>query len=270
MSSSVKLESILDELVKTSPPGELPEVRQGLNTLLANQANSSIISKSIERYINENPTIFSGKYIASKFNKQENSTKYIDFVGKQIFNVNINNQTVLDLEQFEDQEIEYPSYFDGLILKLEQYGEDHFPSSFAYTVIPKNEVGETHIIIIGQRLNNDNFYTGQWRSHYILNKDGEISGNIKLDIHYYEDGNVRLNFQETIESTKIELNESSIVNFINNSENKTTIKIVEKFNNLNQKSFKNLRRLLPVTKSKINWGKAIGNYRLGSDVVNKQ
>ncbi|ODV65690.1 subunits of heterodimeric actin filament capping protein Capz [Hyphopichia burtonii NRRL Y-1933] len=266
--SSVKLDSILDKLVKSSPPGELKGVSQDLNTLLSNQANSSVINKSIENYINENASVFSSKLIASKYNKQENSTKYIDYIGKKAFNIDLSKQTAIDFEDIETSEIEYPTYFDKLNEKLMVYGEDHYPSSYAFTIIPK-EQEEVHVIIIGQRLNNDNFYTGQWKSHYIL-KNGEISGNIKLDIHYYEDGNVRLSFDEPIESTKISKNESDIVNFINNSENQITIKIVENFNDLNQKYFKNLRRLLPVTKSKINWGNAIGNYRLGSDVVNKQ
>lgn len=35
------------------------------------------------------------------------------------------------------------------------------------------------------------------------------------------------------------------------------------FVGLNEGPFKALRRQLPVTRSKMNWGKAMGNYRLG-------
>ena len=77
------------------------------------------------------------------------------------------------------------------------------------------------------------------------------------------------NNSSTLQSGNLINNASRIVNFINEQENATMVKIIEQFNNLNQKSFKNLRRLLPVTRSKINWGSAIGNYRLGSDVINK-
>lgn len=260
---SVKLESLLDELVKSSPPGELVGIKQDLSQLLSNQSNS-LINQSIEKYINENPTVFSGQYIASSYNKDPSSTKYVDFVGRKAFNVDLNRQTAVDFEDYNGGN--YPEYYDKLVQSLQLYGQDHYPSTFAFTVIPDGS--ETHIILIGQRLNNDNFYTGQWQSHYVV-KNGSISGAVKLDIHYYEDGNVRLNFDEKVATTSISSDALAIVNFINETENKVTVKIIENFNELNQKYFKNLRRLLPVTKSKINWGSAIGNYRLGSDVVNQ-
>lgn len=110
-----------------------------------------------------------------------------------------------------------------------------------------------------------------WKSVYSVDGSGKIDGNVKLDIHYYEDGNVRLDFDEATEFASLgEVSASAIVNYINKAENDATLKILEDFTLLNQKYFKNLRRLLPVTKSKINWGKAIGAYRLGSDVVNKK
>lgn len=259
---SVNLDSLLEELVKSSPPGELVGIKQDLSQLLSNQSNS-LINQSIEKYINDNPTVFSGKYIASSYNKDPNTTKYIDYVSKQAFNVDLDRQSAIDFEDYNGGT--YPEYYDKLVLSLQLYGQDHYPSTFAYTVIPGSE---THIILIGQRLNKDNFYTGQWQSHYVI-KNGSITGTVKLDIHYYEDGNVRLGFDEKVPTVSIGQDALTIVNFINETENNVTIKIIENFNELNQKYFKNLRRLLPVTKSKINWGSAIGNYRLGSDVVNQ-
>lgn len=89
-----------------------------------------------------------------------------------------------------------------------------------------------------------------------------------MDIHYYEEGNVRLNFSEEISENVS--NDKNLVKIIENIEHKLSLKVIESFNELNQRTFKNLRRLLPITRSKINWGNAIGNYRLGSDVINKQ
>lgn len=40
----------------------------------------------------------------------------------------------------------------------------------------------------------------------------------------------------------------------------------DSFVNLNEGSFKALRRQLPVTRAKMNWGTAMGNYRLGKDI----
>lgn len=266
MSSSVGLDTIVSSLVKSSPPGELDGISQDLSAILSSKSNFSTVNTAIEKYINENSGVFSSTYIASKINKHESSTKYIDFISKKLFNIDLHKQTAIDLEDYEP-EVKYPAYFDELVKKLTEYGEDHYPSKYAFTIVPDGS--DLQIIIIGQKLNYENFYTGLWKSHYRI-KSGSIEGEAKLDIHYYEDGNVRLNFDELTSGTLSSSNASEIVNFINNAENEMTLKIVEDFNELNQKYFKNLRRLLPVTRSKINWGQAIGNYRLGSDVVHNK
>ncbi|KAK6197955.1 F-actin-capping protein subunit alpha [Scheffersomyces amazonensis] len=262
--SSIKLGQLVDGLVSSAPPGELKEVQQNLSSLIS---SAGVINESLETYIQDRGVIFSGKYIASKYNKDETSTKYIDYISKKKFNVQITSQSVSDLESFDPQ-VEYPSYYDALVQTLEQYGQDHYPSRFAFTVIPLDS-NSVQIILIGQRLNNENYYTGQWKSIYKV-EGAQLSGDVKLDIHYYEEGNVRLNFDEKVDVALKGTSVSEIINAINNSENAITLKIVDDFNELNQRYFKNLRRLLPITRSKINWGNAIGNYRLGSDVVNKQ
>lgn len=279
---SINLNELVDSLIQSAPPAELKQVSQSLSSLTKGTSTSStnsLIQDSIEQYAQEN-IISIDNIIISKYNKDENSSKYIDYVNNKLFNVDWQNQKFIDVESYHDNNNKRGSNYDELIQKLSQYGDDYYPSNFAFTVIPESE-DQLRVIIIGQRANHDNFYTGQWKSNYLITEQG-IKGNIDLDIHYFEDGNVRLKFNESIDSSNNNNNSSTlqsgnlinnasrIVNFINKQENATMVKIIEQFNNLNQKSFKNLRRLLPVTRSKINWGSAIGNYRLGSDVINKK
>lgn len=278
---SINLNELVDSLIQSTPPAELKQVSQSLSSLTKGTSTSStnsLIQDSIEQYAQEN-IISIDNIIISKYNKDENSSKYIDYVNNKLFNVDWQNQKIIDVESYHDNNNKRGSNYDELIQKLSQYGDDYYPSNFAFTVIPESE-DQLRVIIIGQRANHDNFYTGQWKSNYLITEQG-IKGNIDLDIHYFEDGNVRLKFNEsinsnnnnnssTLQSGNLINNASKIVNFINEQENATMVKIIEQFNNLNQKSFKNLRRLLPVTRSKINWGSAIGNYRLGSDVINKK
>lgn len=279
---SIKLNELVDSLIQSAPPAELKQVSQSLSSLTKGTSTSStnsLIQDSIEQYAQEN-IISIDNIIISKYNKDENSSKYIDYVDNKLFNVDWQNQKIIDVESYHDNNNKRGSNYDELIQKLSQYGDDYYPSNFAFTVIPESE-DQLRVIIIGQRANHDNFYTGQWKSNYLITEQG-IKGNIDLDIHYFEDGNVRLKFNEsinssnnnnnssTLQSGNLINNASKIVNFINEQENAIMVKIIEQFNNLNQKSFKNLRRLLPVTRSKINWGSAIGNYRLGSDVINKK
>lgn len=269
------VDNIVNQLVSAAPPGELAGVAEDLEVLLPGQLKS-VVSRAQESFINGHGGVFLDKYIACKYNKDPNLSKYIDHVSKQLFNVDLKSQRAIDVEEFESDHVQYPPYYDQLVSNLQQYGEDHYPSGYAFSVIPGDSTSNestVRVIIIGQRLNGDNFYTGQWKGDYLYDETTkELNGRISLDIHYYEDGNVRLRFDEPIETVRLgQGNESlAIVNAINSTESDVTRQIMTQFNELNQKSFKNLRRLLPVTRAKINWGKAIGNYRLGSDVVNSK
>lgn len=264
---SVTLNDIVDNLVKTAPSGELSDVKEDL-LALASVQNRGAVNDALSHQIDESGLIVSGNLIASKFNKDKNSSKYVDYIGKKKFNVDLELKKAIDVESTEP-DVAYPSYYSKLVQLLEQYGEDHYPSEYAFTVIPKGNA--VQILILGQKLNKSNFYTGLWKSVYTVDASGSIGGSVDLDIHYYEDGNVRLAFNEATPSASLaDVSASAIVNFINKAENDATVKILDDFTLLNQKYFKNLRRLLPVTKLKINWGKAIGAYRLGSDVVNKK
>lgn len=263
---SVSLDDLVDRLVKTAPAGELNEVKQDLMTIVP--GNKSTILNSMENYIQEQAIGTSDGLLASKLNKDPHSTKYIDYIGKQKFNFDLETNRAIDLEQYSPT-VDYPSYFDDLVDALQRYGEDHYPSDYAFTVVPQLQ-GGVKVIIVGQKINKQNFYTGRWKSVYSVDSTGHLEGQVGLNIHYYEDGNVRLSLEESTEDTSLSgVSASSIVNAIRTAENNLTLKIINDFTSLNQKYFKNLRRLLPVTKSKINWGKAIGTYRLGSDVVNK-
>lgn len=259
---SVELGQVIDSLFATSPSAELGEISNDISTIL--DVNQSTINSSIEKFILANGIIVSGDKVACKWNKHDKSTKYIDYIGKKLFNIDYTTRKSIDIEDYDDGDIEYPTNFEGLVNQLKQYGEDHYPSVFAMNIIPKDGL---RILIYGQRVNQENFYSGTWSSNYVL-KDGTLRGEIKLDIHYYEEGNVRLNFSEEISENVS--NDKNLVKIIENIEHKLSLKVIESFNELNQRTFKNLRRLLPITRSKINWGNAIGNYRLGSDVINKQ
>ena len=244
---SVAMNKTVNELVSSAPPGELADVVEDLNVIIDNPA---AILAAVDNYVEQGVVALG--LIASKWNSHQG--KYACHVNKKLYNVD--GLKAIDIEDFETEGVDA-----NLVNLLERYGEAHYPSTYAFTVVPGST---TEIVIIGQRNNLENYYSGQWKSHYLIN-GSKVVGEIAITIHYFEEGNVRMTFNEKVEGSG-----SDVVLVIEKIENDVTLKVVDKFTDLNQKLFKNLRRLLPVTRSKINWGKAIGNYRLGSDVVNKK
>jgi capping protein alpha len=69
-------------------------------------------------------------------------------------------------------------------------------------------------------LNFKNYWGGEWLSNWILDLQTEnISGSIKIHNHYFEQGNIQFNLNQSIPSTKLpNLSGKHIVDFINKSE----------------------------------------------------
>lgn len=107
---------------------------------------------------------------------------------------------------------------------------------------------------------------GRWRSLYIFSpSESSLSGSIKVDVHYYEDGNVRLLTTKPVSSSVLSASAPSILREVAISEKKYQEEINKGFNNLSEGAFKGLRRQLPITRQKIEWDKIAG-YRLGQDI----
>jgi capping protein alpha len=170
------------------------------------------------------------------------------------------NHKVLDTRSYSSS----GSSFDGhsLYLSLANYVDEHFPSEAAFGVFPQED--ETvAIVIVDSKYSPGNFWNGRWKSVYILDPSSNtVKGTIDVDVHYFEDGNVRLKMSKELD-IKVT---NDIVKPIGLAETMYQQEVNKTFVGLNEGSFKALRRQLPVTRSKMTWGKAIGNYRLGQDI----
>lgn len=82
-----------------------------------------------------------------------------------------------------------------------------------------------------------------------------------MDVHYYEDGNVRMNTSKKVEIGSGGGSADAIVREIVKAENWFQEQLNRSFTALAEGSFKGLRRQLPVTRQRVEWDK-IGGYRV--------
>ena len=85
-----------------------------------------------------------------------------------------------------------------------------------------------------------------------------------MDVHYYEDGNVRLQTKKPV-SEQGGRTSGEIVRAIAGVEKRYQEDLNRAFGALSEGAFKGLRRQLPVTRQKIEWDK-VASYRLGQDI----
>ena len=93
-----------------------------------------------------------------------------------------------------------------------------------------------------------------------------LTGTIKVDVHYYEDGNVRMSTKKDVEVSSGTGNADSVVREIAKAENKYQEELNRAFTSLAEGSFKGLRRQLPVTRQRVEWEK-IGGYRVSKRIL---
>jgi capping protein alpha len=84
-------------------------------------------------------------------------------------------------------------------------------------------------------------------------------------VHYYEDGNVRLQTKKDVSVSVGAGNASEAVKAIAKEEKRYQEDLNKAFASLSEGAFKALRRQLPITRQKIEWEK-ISGYRLGQDI----
>lgn len=122
--------------------------------------------------------------------------------------------------------------------------------------------------------------SGRWRSEYIIDfNEGEVTGLIRVNVHYYENGNVCLyrclyaKFTHVLTLLKVQLSttHTPTINFppnpslppattaskllasIEEQETSYQVSLNETYHDLGEKTFKGLRRALPMTRQKLDW-----------------
>lgn len=107
---------------------------------------------------------------------------------------------------------------------------------------------------------------GRWRSRYVFDPSSNtLSGTIRVDVHYYEDGNVRLLTDKTLSASVPSGTGAGVAKEVATLEKKYQESLNKSFLSLSEGAFKGLRRQLPVTRQKIEWDK-VASYRLGQDI----
>ena len=111
------------------------------------------------------------------------------------------------------------------------------------------------LAIVGNRYNPANFWTGRWRSLYTVDLErGTVEGTIALQTHYFEAGNVQLATRKAIHIDGTATAKDAVKR-IGAAEKAYQLALNEAYADMTERSFKELRRALPVHKQKIDWNR---------------
>ena len=154
---------------------------------------------------------------------------------------------------------------------LSAHFAEHYPptsSPSAFTVCATPDDSKIAVLISSLKASPKNFLGGRWRTALLYDPaTNTLSGNIKVNVHYYEDGNVALSTSKSFHNIAVDgsRNADNVIRKVAAVEKQYQEELNRTIVDMNETSFKALRRQLPVTRQKVEWEKIRG-YGLGGDL----
>lgn len=267
---------IAQEFIVHSPPGEVEIVCKDVRILLDDDdcyAEGMLTALSKFRQAQFTPAEVDGNMVLITQHGllDANSKRFIDPRGKCSFVYNFSSQQVSDVQPLDEEMSDLETYRSEIDEAVKEYIAEYFESGIV-TVYIKPASSDLVICIEAHKYSPDNYWNGKWRSEYNVHIDGneaKLTGLLKTQVHYYEDGNVQLvNSKEckdilTITSEK-QLAED-VAKLISRFEYDYQVAMIANYQSMSSGTFKALRRQLPVTRTKIDWNKILA-YQIGKEM----
>jgi capping protein alpha len=278
--TEAELLQIANNFILSAPPGEFGEVVADVRGLLQN--DDLLNRNALETFKKYNTTQMiqvqngANQTIVSKFGELP-SGEFLDPSNGQVFKFDHIKQQVLSSRPISGElDASVESFRKAIDVATQEYVANHYPTGTAviYSGKEGSEMKVT-IAVSSAKFSPSNFWGGRWRGVWTLKfkpgGDLKLEGTVKVQIHYYEDGNVQLttsfakNATIKAPSDAKALAEAAIKQ-ISKLEQDYHTALEHSYNTMGDTTFKALRRVLPITRERIKWEK-IRNYRIGSDVA---
>jgi len=271
---------IVTGFLLNSPPGEFMEVVTDVRGLLSDESIINASAPATFREYNTDQMLqvqspAGHKFLITKFGEVDRGN-YLDPRGKKVVAFDHIRQEVTGSRSIKnelDSSIEnWRSAIDEIAAR---YTVDHYVNGTS-TVYAKKEGSNVvvTICISSAKFQPNNFWNGRWRSVWTVKfgtKGGQatLTGKIRVNVHYYEDGNVQLT-TNTPKQVQAGGNDpksmaSSVIKAIAAAEHDYQARLEHSYVTMSDTTFKALRRVLPITRVKIDWSKIL-NYRIGGAI----
>ena len=246
-------------VIQQTPIGLLNSSLKSLKVLLKEEVlNTPEVLQEIKNY-NENHLMpitiqkEKPKVIISSLNKDSHEFYYDQ--GQNIrFKLNKNCQ-VEKLEEYESKSETRKKIEKKLIEYINKY---YNSNTTTYNVYFDSLLDKIFVLICGQNISEVNFLSGEWLSTWECDlNDKKVTGEIKINTIYYEEGNTQFNYKNNYETIIKGNDDDSIANeligFIEKNENDIQKKMEMDNEDFSEKYIKSLRKSNSLIGKEMNW-----------------
>jgi len=273
--------NIANGFLLSSPPGEFMEVVTDVRGLLQNDA---LLNQSAPGTFKKYNTLQMLQVKSPAGNHEALITKfgeireneYLDPRGRVVLTFDHIRQEVTGHRPIGSElDASAEPYRRAIDDAAYNYTQDHYQNGSA-AAYGKSSGGQLEVVIAisSSKFNPNNFWNGRWRSAWTVTfKPGgqaTAKAKIQVNVHYYEDGNVQLvtNWEKSISlqaDNDAEKFAAALLKQIASIEQNYQTALETSYTTMGETTFKALRRVLPISRQKIDWQK-IRLYKIGGDI----
>ncbi|KAJ2742185.1 ATP-binding mismatch repair protein [Coemansia sp. BCRC 34301] len=259
-----------------SPPGEVDDVFNDIRGLvndddaLQQHIEPVLAESNMQQFLAAEVPEQQSTVLITPYN-QVSSGRYLDPNTRTVFRFDHLRRSASDAQEAGEDLVdsETEGLRAGLQRALEVYVAAHYGSG-AVSVF--SHEGSVVGCIVSNRFSAGNYWNGSWRAVWSFNpRSGQLNGSTKVRVHYFEEGNVQLDTQSDFAADIAVSGEGdalakSVADRIARFEAEFQQSINDGYVQLAEKTFRGLRRTLPVTRNKVDWEK-IANYKIGGELA---
>jgi len=254
---------IAGDFIKAAPPGEFKEVVNDVRVLLGEDRLLARASSVFYEYATDQFTavkVDGDDTLITTHGALDGSKQFYDPKTSKSFNYNYLKNEASDVQDV-DRDMGAEKWREAIQSALKPYLDEFYPShiSAVYGKLEEDQVNIT-VCIEDHKYNPNNFWNGKWKSRWEVTFPtaggfAKIVGAMRVQVHYYEDGNVQLlsnkPVEESVQLNSVSEGAANLVEFIKKAETDYQMAINENYTSMSNTTFKALRRNLPITQSLI-------------------